>query len=99
LFFGDDHGGEAVIGRRVANWARGNSAITNILLLSAVWAVGAVFANRNAQALGKILNQQGSVTQRLCVLYKHLVFTQNNYICTTVLWSQNLIVAISSLTA
>jgi hypothetical protein len=41
-------GGEAVVGRRDANWARGNSAVTNILLLSAVWAVGDVFADRNA---------------------------------------------------
>jgi hypothetical protein len=56
---GDDHGGEAVIGRRDTDWARGNSAVTNILLLSAVWVVGAVFANRNAPALGRILNQQG----------------------------------------
>ncbi len=52
------HGGEAVVGRRDANWAQGNSAFTNILLLSAVWVVGAVFANRNAPALGRILNQQ-----------------------------------------
>ena len=59
LFLGDDHGGEAVVGRRDANWACGNSAVTNILLLSAVWVVGAVFANRNAPALGGILNQQG----------------------------------------
>ena len=58
-FFGDDHGGEAVVGRRDANWARGNSAVTNVLLLSAVWVLGAVFADRNAPALGGILNQQG----------------------------------------
>jgi len=56
---GDDHGEEAVVGRRDANWACGNSAVTNILLLSAVWVVGAVFADRNAPALGGILNQQG----------------------------------------
>ena len=48
LFLGDDHGGEAVVGRRDANWARGNPAVTNILLLSAVWAVEAVFADQNA---------------------------------------------------
>jgi hypothetical protein len=59
LFFGDDHGGEAVVGRRDAYWASGGSAVTNSLLLSAVWVVGAVFADRNAQALGGILNQQG----------------------------------------
>ena len=60
MFFGDDHGGEAVVGRRDANWARGNSAVTDDLLLSAVWVVGAVFADRNAPALGRILNQQGA---------------------------------------
>ena len=58
MFFGDDHGGEAVVGRRDAYWASGGSAVTNSLLLSAVWVVGAVFANRNALALGGILNQQ-----------------------------------------
>ena len=36
VFFDDDHGGEAVVGRRDANWARGNSAVTDVLLLSAV---------------------------------------------------------------
>ncbi len=56
---GDDHGGEAVIGRRDVDWAHGNSAITNMLLLSAVWVVGVVFANQNAPALGRILDQQG----------------------------------------
>jgi hypothetical protein len=56
---GDDHGGEAVVGCRDANWAHGKFAVTNILLLSAVWVVGAVFANWNAPALGGILNQQG----------------------------------------
>ncbi len=59
LFFGDDHGREAVVGRRDAYWANGGSAVTNSLLLSAVWVVGAVFANPNAPALGGILNQQG----------------------------------------
>ncbi len=59
MFFGDDHGGEAVVGRRDAYWASGGSAVTNSLLLSAVWVVGAVFADRNAPALGGILNQQG----------------------------------------
>jgi len=57
LFFGDDYGGEAVVGRRDAYWASGGSTITNSLLLSAVWVVGAVFADRTA--LGGILNQQG----------------------------------------
>jgi len=61
VFFGDNHGGEAVVGRRDANWACGNSAVTDILLLplSAIWVAGAVFADRNAPALGGILNQQG----------------------------------------
>jgi hypothetical protein len=54
----DDHGGEAMVGRRDADWAHGNSAITNILLLSDVWVVGVVFADRNAPALGRILDQQ-----------------------------------------
>jgi len=60
LFFGDDHGGEAVVGRRDAYWASGGSAVTNSLLLSTFWVVGAVFADRNAMALGGILNQQGA---------------------------------------
>ncbi len=59
LFFGDDPGGEAVVGRRDAYWASGGSAVTNSWLLSAVWVVGSVFADRNAPALGGILNQQG----------------------------------------
>ncbi len=59
LFLGDDHGGEAVVGCRDAYWASGGSTITNSLLLSAVWVVGAIFADRNAPALGEILNQQG----------------------------------------
>ncbi len=69
MVFGDNHGGEALVGRRDANWARGNSAVTNVLLLSAVWVLGAVFANRNAQALGGILNQQGvgSLTSGDCL--------------------------------
>ena len=36
LFFGDDHGEEAVVGRRDTDWASGGSAVTNSLLLSAV---------------------------------------------------------------
>ncbi len=59
MFFGDDHGGEAVVGRRDAYSASGGSAVTDSLLLSAGWVVGAVFADRNAPALGGILNQQG----------------------------------------
>ncbi len=50
-----------MIGRRDANWDSGNSAVTvtDVLLLSTVWVVGADFADRNAPALGGILNQQG----------------------------------------
>jgi hypothetical protein len=48
-----------VVGHRDANWAHSNSAVTDFLLLSAVWVVGAVFADRNAPALGGIFNQQG----------------------------------------
>ena len=58
-FFGDDHGGEAVVGRRDAYWASGGSAVTNSLLLSAVLGGGSGFADWNAPALGGILNQQG----------------------------------------
>ena len=36
LIFGDDHGKEAVVGRRDTDWASGGSAVTNSLLLSAV---------------------------------------------------------------
>ena len=59
LIFGDDHGEEAVVGRRDTGWASGGSAVTNSLLLSAVWVVRAVIADKNAPALGGILNQQG----------------------------------------
>ena len=48
FFWGDDHGREAVVGRRDANWAHGNPAVTNILLLSPVCALEAVFADQNA---------------------------------------------------
>ncbi len=63
MIFGDNHGGEVVVGRRDANWARSNSAVTSILNLSTVWVVGAVFANQNDPALGGILDLQGLVTQ------------------------------------
>ena len=43
LFWGGNHGREAVVGRRDVNWARGNSTMTDILLLSAVWPVGFFF--------------------------------------------------------
>ena len=73
LFFGDDHGGEAVVGRRDAYWASGGSAVTNSLLLSAVWVVGAVFADRNAPALGGILNQQGVGNSTIVCALRHSV--------------------------
>ena len=50
-----------MVGHRDAYWASGRSAVTNSLLLSTVWVVGAVFADRNAPTLGGILNQQGAV--------------------------------------
>jgi len=59
LIFGDDHGGEAVVGRRDTYWASGGSPVTNSLLLSVVWVMGAFFVDRNAPAQGGILNQQG----------------------------------------
>jgi hypothetical protein len=40
VFWGDDHGREAVVGRRDANWASGCSTITSSLLLSVFWEVG-----------------------------------------------------------
>ena len=49
MFFGDDHGGEAVVGRRDAYWASGRSAVTNSLLLSVLWAVGTFSADQNVQ--------------------------------------------------
>ncbi len=49
LFFGDDHGREAVVGRRDAYWASGRSTVTNSLLLPVLWAVGALGADRNVQ--------------------------------------------------
>jgi len=65
LFFGEDHGGEAVVGHMDANWACGNSAVTDVLLLFAVWVVGAVFADRIALVLGRTMQSAGgSVTQR-----------------------------------
>jgi len=70
LFFGDDRGGEAVVGRRDAYWASGRSAATNILLQSAVWVVGAVFADWNALALGGILNQQGVGNSKIGTMIK-----------------------------
>ena len=60
-----------MVGRRDAYWARGRSAVTNSLLLSAVGVVEAVFADRNASALGGILNQQGvgNLTGGRCYWY------------------------------
>ncbi len=55
LFFGDNNGGEAVVGRRDANWARG----TDVLLLFAVWVVEAVFADRIALVLGRTMQSAG----------------------------------------
>ncbi len=79
LFFGDNHGGDAVVGRRDAYWASGGSAITNSLLLSAVWVVGAVFANWSAPALGGILNQQGVGNLMVYVLIAGLLLHQYRF--------------------
>ena len=79
LFFGDDHGGEALVGFRDAYWASGGSAITNSLLLSAGWVVGAVFADRNAPALGGILNQQGVGNLTVYVLIAGLLLHQYRF--------------------
>ncbi len=47
VFWGDDHGGEAVVGRRDADWASGRYAVTSSLLLSVLWAVGTFGADWN----------------------------------------------------
>ena len=49
MFFGDDHGGEAVVGRRDTYWASGRSAVTNSFILSVLWALGTFGADRNVQ--------------------------------------------------
>jgi hypothetical protein len=59
LFFGDDHGGEAVVGRRDAYWASGGSTVTNSLLLSVLWALGAFVANQIALVLGRTMQLVG----------------------------------------
>jgi hypothetical protein len=58
-FFGDDHGGEAVVGRRDAYWASGGSTVTNSLLLSVLWAVGMFVANQIALVLGRTMQSVG----------------------------------------
>ena len=70
LFFNDDSGEEAVVGRRDAYWVSGRSAVTDILLLSAVWVVGVVFVDWNALALGGILNQQGVGNSKIRTMIK-----------------------------
>ncbi len=47
VFWGEDHGGEAVVGRRDANWASCRSTVTSSLILSVLWAVGMVGADWN----------------------------------------------------
>jgi hypothetical protein len=59
LFFGDDHGGEAVVGRRDAYWASGGPAVTNSLLLSVLWAAGTLVANQIALVLGRTMQSAG----------------------------------------
>ena len=59
LFFGDDHGGEAVVGCRDAYWASGGSTVTNSLYLSVPWAVGTFVANQIALVLGRTMQSAG----------------------------------------
>ncbi len=59
LFFGDDHGGEAVVGRSDAYWASGGPAVTNSLLLSVLWAAGTLVANQIALVLGRTMQSAG----------------------------------------
>ena len=59
MFLGDDLGGEAMVGRRDANWACGNPTVTSSLLLSAVWAVEVVLLIRMLRVLGRSLDQWG----------------------------------------
>ena len=58
-FFGDDHGGEAVVGRRDAYWASGGPAVANSLLLSVLWAAGTLVANQIALELGRTMQSAG----------------------------------------
>ncbi len=58
-FFGDDHGGEAVVGRRDAYWASGGSTVTNSLYLSVPWAVGTFVANQIALVLSRTMQSVG----------------------------------------
>jgi hypothetical protein len=59
-FFGDDHGGEAMVGRRDAYWASGGPAVTNSLLLSVLWAAGTLVANKIALVLGRTMQSQSA---------------------------------------
>jgi hypothetical protein len=59
LFFGDAHGGEAVVGRRDAYWASGGPAVTNNLLPSVLWAAGTLVANQIALVLGRTMQLAG----------------------------------------
>jgi hypothetical protein len=58
-FFGDDHGGEAVVGRRDAYWASGGPAVTNSLLLSVLWVAGTLVANKIGLVLGRTMQSAG----------------------------------------
>ena len=59
LFFGDDHGGEGVVGRRDAYWAIGGPALTNSLLLSVLWVAGTLVVNQIALVLGRTMQSAG----------------------------------------
>ena len=61
LFFGDDHGKEAVLGRRDAYWASGGSAVTSSWLLLVERTAGAFVANQIALVLGRTVGRVGRI--------------------------------------
>ena len=77
VLLGGKNGREALVGLSGTDRAHSNSAATNIVLLSAIWAVRAVFANWNTPALGKILDQHWSVTQPLFNVYLRFFHRRN----------------------
>lgn len=59
LFCGRHHGGEAVVGCRDADWARGNTAVTSSWLLLVERVAGAFVANQFALVLGRTMQSEG----------------------------------------
>jgi hypothetical protein len=59
LFFGDDHGEEAVVGRRDSYWGSGGSAVTSSWLLLVERTAGAFVANQIALVLGRTMQSAG----------------------------------------